>query len=183
MPISTLTTWCASMMREHCFTDLQIAKRTAHLRRANRCASQRDRSRGCRWRARQYLCRWRGSGFTASPGIGPIGTWEPRSDSRGRRTGQLVAAHGAGLGCGGKQAIGLCRVKCSASWVGFSGDSIFPHLHFNVTDGLAYQLAGRTVVLFGASDASLENSETLLPMVKSHSGDIISAEPGPGCHL
>jgi hypothetical protein len=64
--------------------------------------------------------------------------------------------------------------------VGFSGDSIFPHLHFNVTDGVAYPSQGVPSYFQRFRRQSGQRGKSVA-YGQIDSGDIITAEPGPGC--
>jgi hypothetical protein len=65
--------------------------------------------------------------------------------------------------------------------VGFSGDSLFPHLHFNVTDGVAYPSQGVPSYFQQFRRLSGSTGQTLA-YGQIDSGDIISAVAGLGCH-
>jgi hypothetical protein len=65
--------------------------------------------------------------------------------------------------------------------VGFSGDSLFPHLHFNVTDGVAYPSQGVPSYFRQFRRLSGNKGQTIA-YGQIDSGDIILAVPGPGCH-
>lgn len=65
--------------------------------------------------------------------------------------------------------------------VGFSGDSLFPHLHFNVTDGVAYPSQG-VPSYFQQFRRLSGNTGKTVAYGQIDSGDIISPVPGPGCH-
>lgn len=65
--------------------------------------------------------------------------------------------------------------------VGFSGDSLFPHLHFNVTDGVAYPSQGVPSYFRQFRRLAGKPRETVA-YGQIDSGDIISAVPSPECH-
>jgi Peptidase family M23 len=65
--------------------------------------------------------------------------------------------------------------------VGLSGDSIFPHLHFNVTDGVTYPSQG-VPSYFRQFRRQSGKARKTVAYGQIDSGDIISADPSPECH-
>jgi peptidase M23-like protein len=65
--------------------------------------------------------------------------------------------------------------------VGFSGDSIFPHLHFNVTEGVAYPSQGVPSYFRGFRRLPGKRGNAIA-YGQIDSGDIISTERDPVCH-